>query len=71
MNTSGVKIQLVICPKPEQFALAGLTLLFIFSCVATTFTFLTVVPGLVSYHFEAVNCTVAQSRLRVNIENFE
>ena len=57
-----MKIQLVVCPKPEQFALAGMTLLFIFSCVSTVATILTVVPGLASYNFVATNCTVKESR---------
>jgi len=61
MNVAGVKIQLVICPQKEQLILASTTLLFIFSCAASVYTYLIVSPGLVSYEFEPVNCTVAKS----------
>ena len=37
---------------------ASTTLLFILSCAASVYTYLVVSPGMVSYYFEPVNCTV-------------
>jgi len=62
VTVSGVKIQLVICPQKEQLILASTTLLFILSCAASVYTYLVVSPGMVSYYFEKVNCTVKASQ---------